>query len=180
MKLFHTHKEGYIYILKARRTYILKYVCKMYVCVCVCVCVLYIYNHSPCFQDAQNLEKRTQATVIVSNLTLCLCSCCLPIHPGAWIIFLKSIWLRLLCLNGFPTVAWKISWMEEPGRLQSMGSHRVGHDWSDLAAAAAAAGDQTVKNPPATQETWVWSLGWEDPLEEGMATHSSILAWKIP
>ena len=36
------------------------------------------------------------------------------------------------------TVAWKIPWMEEPGRLQSMGSHRVGHDWSDLAAAAAA------------------------------------------
>ena len=34
------------------------------------------------------------------------------------------------------TVAWKIPWMEEPGRLQSMGSHRVGHDWSDLAAAA--------------------------------------------
>ena len=34
------------------------------------------------------------------------------------------------------TLAWKIPWMEEPGRLQSMGSHRVGHDWSDLAAAA--------------------------------------------
>ena len=39
---------------------------------------------------------------------------------------------------------------------------------------------QTVKNLPATQETWVQSLGWEDPLKEGMATHSSILAWKIP
>ena len=40
-----------------------------------------------------------------------------------------------------------------------------------------------VKNPPAmqkTQETWVQSLGWEGPLEEGMATHSSILAWRIP
>ena len=35
------------------------------------------------------------------------------------------------------TLAWKIPWMEEPGRLQSMGLHRVGHDWSDLAAAAA-------------------------------------------
>ena len=34
---------------------------------------------------------------------------------------------------------------------------------------------QSVKNPPAMQETWVWSLGWEDPLEKGMATHSSIL-----
>ena len=38
---------------------------------------------------------------------------------------------------------------------------------------------QTVKNPPATQETWVQSLDQEDPLEKGMATHSSILAWRI-
>ena len=37
-----------------------------------------------------------------------------------------------------------------------------------------------VKNLPAVQEMWVRSLDWEDPLEEGMATHSSILAWKIP
>ena len=36
-------------------------------------------------------------------------------------------------------------------------------------------GDAAVKNPPAVQETQVWSLGWEDPLEKGMATHSSIL-----
>ena len=35
-------------------------------------------------------------------------------------------------------------------------------------------------NPPAMQETWVWSLGWEDPQEKGKATHSSILAWRIP
>ena len=41
--------------------------------------------------------------------------------------------------------------------------------WASLVA-------QMVKNSPAMQETWVWSLGWEDPLEEGMATHSSILA----
>ena len=39
---------------------------------------------------------------------------------------------------------------------------------------------QMVKNPPAMPETWVRSLGWKDPLEEGMATHSSILAWRIP
>ena len=37
-----------------------------------------------------------------------------------------------------------------------------------------------IKNPPATWKTWVQSLGWEDPLEEGIATHSSILAWRIP
>ena len=39
---------------------------------------------------------------------------------------------------------------------------------------------QMVKNPPAVWETWVQSLGWEDPLEKGMGTHSSILAWRIP
>ena len=39
---------------------------------------------------------------------------------------------------------------------------------------------QMVKSPPAMRETWVQSLGREDPLEKGMATHSSILAWRIP
>ena len=45
--------------------------------------------------------------------------------------------------------------------------------WSSLVA-------QMVKNPPAMQETWIQSLGPEDPLEKGMATHSSVLAWRIP
>ena len=45
--------------------------------------------------------------------------------------------------------------------------------WTSLVA-------QLVKNLPAMWETWVLSLGWEDPLEKGTATHSSILAWKIP
>ena len=39
---------------------------------------------------------------------------------------------------------------------------------------------QWVKNPPAMRETWVQSLGWEDPLKKGKATHSSVLAWRIP
>ena len=39
---------------------------------------------------------------------------------------------------------------------------------------------QMLKNPPAMQESWVRSLGWEDPLEKGTATHSSILTWRIP
>ena len=47
------------------------------------------------------------------------------------------------------------------------------HDWASLIA-------QLVQNLPATQETWVWFLGWEDPLEKEMATHSRILAWEIP
>ena len=46
------------------------------------------------------------------------------------------------------------------------------YSWASLVA-------QLVKNLAAMQETWVQSLGWEDPLKEGMATHSSILAWRI-
>ena len=45
--------------------------------------------------------------------------------------------------------------------------------WASLVA-------QLVKNPPAMRETWVQSLSWDDPLEEGMATHSSIVSWRIP
>ena len=39
---------------------------------------------------------------------------------------------------------------------------------------------QLVKNPPAMRETWIRSLGWDDPLEKGIATYSSVLAWRIP
>ena len=78
-------------------------------------------------------------------------------------------------------LAWRIPGTEEPGRLPSKGSHRVGHDWSYLAAAAAAYGvgaslvAHLVKNPPAVQETPIRFLGQEDLLEKGLATHSSIL-----
>ena len=47
------------------------------------------------------------------------------------------------------------------------------YSWASLVA-------QLVKNLPTMRETWVQSLGWEDPLEKGKATHSSILAWRIP
>ena len=144
-------------------------------------------------------------------------------------------------------LAWRIPGTEEPGGLSSLGSHRVGHDWSDLASCflktnscptqtgwdhwpfswACVNGQwmtfwcqgaknpalrsceschilkcflwslilrcnlhrtstspflmaQMVKNLPAMQETWIRSLGWEDPLEKGTAIHSSILAWRIP
>ena len=63
-----------------------------------------------------------------------------------------------------------------PGSGKSPGEgivYPLQYSWASLVA-------QTVKNPPAMQETWVRSLGQEDTLEEGMATHSSILAWGIP
>ena len=49
-----------------------------------------------------------------------------------------------------------------------------------MKAAQASLVAQTVKNPPAIKETWVRSLGQEDPLEKGITTHPSILAWRIP
>ena len=68
-------------------------------------------------------------------------------------------------------LAWRIPGMGEPGGLPSMGSHRVGHDWSDLAAAARSSLDFTgvsaAKDLPAKQETCVWALDQEDLLREG-------------
>ena len=55
--------------------------------------------------------------------------------------------------------------------LQS--SYPLQYSWASLVA-------QLVKNLPAMRKTWVWSLGWEDPLEKEKATHSSILGWRIP
>ena len=60
-----------------------------------------------------------------------------------------------------------------PGRSPGEGiGYPLQYSWASLVA-------QLVKNPPAMQENWVRSLGWEDLLEEGMETHSSILAWRI-
>ena len=69
---------------------------------------------------------------------------------------------------------------EDPGSVPESGrspgegiGYLLQYSWVSLVA-------QLVKNLPAMQETWVRSLGWEDPLEKGKATHSSILAWRIP
>ena len=63
-----------------------------------------------------------------------------------------------------------------PGSGRSAGE-KIGYPFQDAWASLVA---QLVKNPPAMWEIWIRSLGWEDPLEKEMATHSSILAWKIP
>ena len=63
-----------------------------------------------------------------------------------------------------------------PGSGRSAGEgidYQLQYSWASLVA-------QMLKNLPAMWDTWVRSLGWEDPLEEGMATHSSILAWRFP
>ena len=63
-----------------------------------------------------------------------------------------------------------------PGSGRSRGEetgYPLQYSWASLVA-------QMVKNPPAMWEAWVQSQGWEGPLEDGKATHSSILAWRIP
>ena len=63
-----------------------------------------------------------------------------------------------------------------PGLGRSAGKgigYPLQYSWASVVA-------QRVKNPPAMREMWVQSLGWEDPLEKGKGTHSSILAWRIP
>ena len=62
------------------------------------------------------------------------------------------------------------------GSQRSQALNNCIQEWGPWASLVA----QLVKNLPAMQETWVQSLGWEDPLEKGMAIHSSILAWRIP
>ena len=68
----------------------------------------------------------------------------------------------------------------DPGLIPGLGrptKEEIGcplqYSWASMVA-------ELVKNLPEMLETWVWSLGWEDPLEKGKVTHSSILAWRIP
>ena len=61
-----------------------------------------------------------------------------------------------------------------------MGHRPWGHEELHTTKGLSFPGGSAGKNPPAMQETWVRSLGWEDTLEKGKATHSSLLAWRIP
>ena len=92
-------------------------------------------------------------------------------------------------------IPWKRAWRPTPvllpgecNRLRNLvGWNPWGHKESDTTeqlnwtehASRASRVAQLVKNQPATWETWVWSLGWEDILEEDMATHPSVLAWRM-
>ena len=72
-------------------------------------------------------------------------------------------------------LVWEVPNQELPrsDRLPEGIGYPLQYSWASLVS-------QTVKNSPAMRETWVRSLGWEYPMEEGMAIHSSILPWRIP
>ena len=85
-----------------------------------------------------------------------------------WASLDSSVGKESACSAGDPS--------STPGLGRSPGEgigYPLQYSWTSLVA-------QLVKNPPAIWETWVWSLDWKDPLEKGMATYSSILAWRIP
>ena len=88
--------------------------------------------------------------------------------------------LLAICLSSLAQLVKNLPAMQKsssiPGSGRSAGEgigYPLQYSWTSLVA-------QLVKNPPAMRETWVQSLGWEDSLEKGTATHSSILAWRIP
>ena len=88
--------------------------------------------------------------------------------------------LILLVLSGGSDGKESVCIAGDPGRIPGSGrspeegiGYPLQYSWASLVV-------QMVKNLPAMWKTWVQSLGWEDPLEKGMATHSSILAWRIP
>ena len=84
-------------------------------------------------------------------------------------------------------IGWMSEWMQQERQGGSNGQESLEVQWSremgvslELRKGRASLVAQSVKKLPAVRKTWVRSLGREDPLEEGMATHSSILAWRIP
>ena len=86
------------------------------------------------------------------------------------------------CLSNLWSSTWSLKLQKKiaPGSIPGSGrspgegiGYPLQYSWDSLLA-------QLVKNPPAMQETWVQSLGWEDPLEKGTTPCSSILAWRIP
>ena len=113
--------------------------------------------------------------------------CCLVLSTASFlpvsIYNLLNDWPAFLILNDFAgSSAGKESACNagDPGLIPGLGrftgdeiGYPLQYSWASLAA-------QMVKNLPAVWETWVWSLHWGDPLEDGMSTHSSIIAWRIP
>ena len=93
---------------------------------------------------------------------VCVCVCVYIIFPGS------SAGKESACNTGDHSLI--------PGSGQSPGKgivYPLQYSWASLVA-------QMVKNLPAMQETWIPSLGWDNPLKKEMATHSSLLAWRIP
>ena len=108
--------------------------------------ILYIYIYAPVYDVYISLSDLTSLCIIGSRFILLIRADSHEFHFMAekhsvvymyHSFFIHSSIVEKAMASHSSTLAWKIPWMEEPGRLLSMGSHRVGHDWSDWAAATA-------------------------------------------
>ena len=98
----------------------------------------------------------------------------LPRLISTEVIGAETIWM---CALDFGTISFLSGWNWEHVNTASLGLKKKNLSYKQRRASLVA---QMVKNLPAVWETWIWSLGWEDPLEKEMATHSNIFAWRIP
>ena len=140
--------------------------------VCVCVCVFFQFSRSVLF-DSLWPHGRQHARLPCPSPTpgVYLDSC--PLSRWCHPTISSSVVPFSSRLQSFPASgAFPVSQFFATGG-QSIGVFKFSFNFSALVA-------QMVKNPPTMWETWVWSLGWEDPLKEGIATHSRILTWRIP
>ena len=100
-----------------------------------------------------------------------------PMEGGAWRATVHGVTQGQMCDSACSRVSavFNIRFsIPGSGRSAREGiGYPLQYSWASLLA-------QLVKNPPAMQDTWIRSLGWEDPLKKGKATHSRILAWRIP
>ena len=128
--------------------------------------------------QSMGLQRVEHDSVAVCRLSL------VSVKEGCFSLWYTGFSLQwLLLLQGFPhSSVGKESTCNagDPGSIPGLGrsagegiGYPLQYSWASLVA-------QLVKNLPAMWETWVCSLGWEDPLEKGKATHSAILAWRIP
>ena len=114
----------------------------------------------------------------------------IPTNVYSGLISFRMDWLDLLAIQGtlkslLQHHSSKASILQHSAFFIVQLSHPYRTTWKTIALTrqtfvGASLVAQLVNNPSTMWETWVWSLGWEDPLEKGKATHSSILAWRIP
>ena len=134
----------------------------VYMCVYICICVCWLLS---CVQLWDIINCSPQCSSVNGILqTRILGWVAFPFSRG-------SSWPKDSYIAGSP--AWQAgSLLSHQGSPINKFVYRYRYRWASLVT-------QLVKNPPAMRKTWVWSLGWEDTLEKGKATHSSILAWRI-
>ena len=179
---------------KKRVSILEKKITVTYLALCFRVCAVLLGHRSRL--RLMNRRRRAENSIVNTSITVWrvqVAAISLALNHQAvlwWLWPIKrtwglgyTIWVQISDLVGFPdSSVGKESACNagDPGLIPGWGRspgekivYPLQYSWASLMV-------QLVKNPPAMWETWVRPLGWEDPLEKGTATHSSILAWRIP